>query len=58
MHIIYFLTFDYSLQSWNKDVTLIGAITFNELVNLYNLKITLISYSSSSICLKLNLNKI
>ena len=58
MHIIYFLTFDYSLQSWNKDGHLDRELSFfNELVNLYNLKITLISYSSSSNMPEVNLNK-
>ena len=58
MHIIYFLTFDYSLQSWNKDGHLDRELSFfNELVNLYNLKITLISYSSSSNMPEVSLNK-
>ena len=58
MHIIYFLTFDYSLQSWNKDGHLDRELSFfNELVNLYNLKITLISYSSSGNMPEVNLNK-
>ena len=58
MHIIYFLTFDYSLESWKKDGHLDRELSFfNELVNLHNFKITIVSYGSSKSFPKKTLNK-
>ena len=57
MHIIYFLTFDYSLAT-GKIVAILKEIKyFDELINKYNCKITIVSYGTKKFRSELKLNK-